>query len=104
MSPRDRTTPPRAAADIIVLCVGPGPAGLFRVAFDASGARHTSLLARGVDLRAIRVGDVTGDGVDDVVARQGDGGAQTLVTYRQCTSREAASCKLAAPEAAGGAP
>ena len=103
VSPRDRTTtPPRAAVDVVVLCLGPGPAGLFRVAFDG-GAPRASLLAQGVDLRAIRVGDVTGDGVDDVVALQGDAGSQTLVTYRQCTSSEAASCKLAAP-AAGGAP
>jgi len=103
LSPRDRTTTPSPAVDVVVLCRDDGPAAsLFRLSFD--GAWRASLLAQGKDLRAIRVADINGDGVDDVVALQGDGGAQTLVAYRQCTSREAGACRLAAADAAGGAP
>jgi hypothetical protein len=109
LSPRDRTTPVVAGVDVVVLCRDAGPAAsLFRVSFD--GGPRASLLAQGVGLRAIRVADVSGDGVDDVVALQGDGGSQSVVAYRQCTSREAASCRLApatgaaAAAAAGGAP
>ncbi len=104
MSPRDRTTTPSAAVDLVVLCRDAGPAGsLFRISFE-DGAPRAWLLAQGVDLRAIRVGDVNGDGVDDVVALQGDSGSQALVAYRQCTSREAESCRLPAAASAGGAP
>jgi hypothetical protein len=103
LGPRDRTTAPRPGVDVIVLCRDAGPAAsLFRISFD--GGPRAQLLAQGVDLRAIRVADVTGDGVDDVVALQGDAGSQTLVTYRQCTSREAASCRLTAGGDGGGAP
>jgi hypothetical protein len=58
-----------------------------------------------VDLRAIRTGDVTGDGVDDVVALQGAAGSSSLVVYRQCTSRDAAGCSATTAQAApaGGA-
>jgi hypothetical protein len=118
MSRRDRTTTPATegnprgtpGVDLVVLCRDAGPASsLFRISFD--GGAHASLLAQGVDLRAIRTGDVNGDGVDDVVALQGDSGSQSLVAYRQCTSREAESCRLetasaeaASTAASGGAP
>ncbi len=104
ISPRDRTTTPSPAVDLVLLCRDAGAAGsLFRISL-AGGEPRASLLAGGVDLRAIRVGDVDGDGVDDVVALQGDGGSQALVAYRQCTSREAERCRLAAASGAGGAP
>jgi hypothetical protein len=112
LSPRDRTTTPSAAVDLVVLCRDAGTAsGLYRISYEA-GAPRAALLAGGVDLRAIRVGDVSGDGVDDVVALAGGSGSQTLVAYRQCTSREAGGCRNAAAAAAapaaaaaaGGAP
>ncbi len=106
ISRRDRTTTPAPGVDLVVLCRDAGTASsLFRIAFD-SGPR-ASLLAQGVDLRAIRTGDVNGDGVDDVVALQGESGSQTLVAYRQCTSREACRLPAAADGTAastGGAP
>jgi len=101
-SARDAATTPLSAADVVVLCRDPGAAAsLFRISFD--GGPRAALLAQGVDLRAIRIGDVTGDGVDDVVALQGDRGSSSLLVYRQCTSRDAAGCR-AAQAAPGGAP
>ena len=46
---------------------------------------------------SIQVGDVTGDGVDDLVALVGDSGAESLVVFAQCTSRDAASCAGESP-------
>jgi hypothetical protein len=104
LSARDRDAAPTATADVAVLCRDAGATtSLFRVSYGKGGAAHAELLARGVGLRAIRTGDVTGDGVDDIVALQGDSGSQTLVVYRQCTSRDAEGCRAAA-QAAGGAP
>lgn len=108
-SPRDRTTAPSPGVDLVVLCRDAGPtAGLYRISLH--GGPRAALLAQGADLRAIRVGDVSGDGVDDVVALQGTGGSQAVVAYVQCTSRDVARCRLTAPAdaaaaaAAGGAP
>jgi hypothetical protein len=68
-----------------------------------SSAGNASLsateLAQGVSLRSLRVADVTGDGVHDVVAVQGDGSASALVVYPQCTTRDAASCSATTKEA-----
>jgi hypothetical protein len=81
---RDRDHVSAAGSDLVVLCDD----GLYRV-----GGGTTELLARGTDLRGIRVGDVTGDGVDDIVALQGDAG---IVVFRQCTSKNLDSCHVSA--------
>ena len=77
---------------VIALCRAGSTASLFRVTRTGDGLAATEL-ARGVGLRALRVADVTGDGVDDVVAVQGDGSASALVVFPQCTSRDVESCR-----------
>ena len=44
-------------------------------------------------LAAIRIGDVTGDGVADVVGLEGAVGARSLVVYPQCSSRDLERCR-----------
>jgi len=52
-----------------------------------------TLLARtSSKIDRIRVGDVTGDRVDDVLAIEGESGAQSLVVFPQCSSREQSAC------------
>jgi hypothetical protein len=53
-----------------------------------TAGQETTLLARGSGMSAIRVGDVTGDGVDDIVAVQGETGSQALSVLAQCTTRD----------------
>ncbi len=98
---RDPTTPVTAGDDLVVLChEASGVTSLFRVARDGAEVAVTPL-AHGVGLRAIAVADVTGDGVDDVVAVQGIGGGQSVVVYAQCSSRDLETCRQSA---AGEAP
>ncbi|MEO8702528.1 MAG: VCBS repeat-containing protein [Kofleriaceae bacterium] len=87
--------PGRVAArgDLVVLCNdGAGATSLYRVSH-GSGAYVATLLAHSVGLNAVRVGDVTGDGVDDVIAVQGTGGSRSLIVFPQCGSRDASSCQ-----------
>ncbi|MDQ3336922.1 MAG: VCBS repeat-containing protein [Myxococcota bacterium] len=78
---------------LVVLCREGTTSTLFQV-IRRNASLSATELAQGVSLRALRVGDVTGDGVDDVVAVQGDGSASALVVYPQCTARDAASCSV----------
>ncbi len=90
----DPFTTPSAAADVIVLCNGDG-ATLHRVSY-SGGAYHDQVLAHSAStLTQLQVGDVTGDGVDDVVAVVGDAGSQSLVVFPQCTSRDLACLQSA---------
>jgi len=90
LSPRDATTTPAPARDLVVLCHDAANAtSLFRISHD-SGAFRATFLAQATALAAIRTGDVTGDGVDDVIAVAGDSGARSLVVFPQCTSRDLA--------------
>jgi hypothetical protein len=88
------------APGLVVLCRNASTSTLFRVT--KSGALAATELAQGVALRSLRVADVTGDGVDDVVAVQGDGSASALVVFPQCTTRDLGSCRSSAA-AEGGA-
>ena len=74
---------------LVVLCREGTTSTLFRIV-QRAGAMVATELAQGVSLRSLRVADVTGDGVDDIVAVQGDGSASALVVYAQCTTRDAA--------------
>lgn len=91
---RDPTVAPVSAVDVIVLCHDDG-SSIYRVHHDSDGY-HADRLAHSASLlTAIEVGDVTGDGVADVVALEGETGSQTLVVLRQCTSRDLQTCERA---------
>jgi hypothetical protein len=84
----DRETAPSAAQSLVVACRDGGGSALYRVNGDEIDlvARTSSRLDR------IHVGDVTGDRVEDLLAIEGESGAQTLVVFRHCSSRDQASC------------
>ena len=77
---------------LLVLCHDPtGTSLLARVA-----GTTATIVATGLPpLRQIAVGDVTGDGVDDVVAIRGDSGDRALTVLVQCSSRDLA-CQVGA--------
>ncbi len=84
-----RFSPPQdTGPDLVVLCHGPaGPDFLFRVAVD--GSRAEPLLAVAPS-EALQMGDVTGDGVDDVIVVDSMG---FMRLFRQCTSRDVTGCR-----------
>lgn len=83
---------------LVALCREGTTSTLFHITRKA-GALAATELAQGVSLRSLRVADVTGDGVDDVVAVQGDGSATALVVYPQCTTRDSDTCRSTTKEA-----
>ncbi|MDX2087270.1 MAG: VCBS repeat-containing protein [Kofleriaceae bacterium] len=88
-----------AGSDLIALCRIANSSALYRVR-RTGGGFDVSLLARtSARLEGLRVGDVTGDGVDDVLAIEGESGAQSLVVFPQCDSRDLASCQRSASAA-----
>jgi hypothetical protein len=89
---RDPTIAPTAGEDLVVLCHDDGST-LYRVHHESDGYHADRLARSAAPLTAIEVGDVTGDGIDDVVALGGEPGSQTLVVLRQCTSRDAQTCQ-----------
>jgi hypothetical protein len=89
---RDRFSTGAAAADLIVACRGTGTT-LYRVFAQSGGGYGAEELFHSMTaVTSIEVGDVTGDGVDDLVALEGASGTESLVVFAQCTSRDAASC------------
>lgn len=89
---RDPLTLPSPGRDLVVLCQD-GGSTLYRVRRGPSGFTVDLLVHAAAPLAAIRVGDVTGDGVADVVGLEGTVGARSLVVYPQCSSRDL-SCQL----------
>jgi hypothetical protein len=89
----DPFTDTATRAELIVLCRGAGSSMLARVVL-GTGDPEVAELSRvpGV-LDALRVGDVTGDGLDDIAAIASDHGAETLVVFRQCSSRDVSVCR-----------
>jgi hypothetical protein len=75
-------------SDIVVACRGSG-SYLFRVRRTADGDVVDRLAALASDVASLRAGDVTGDGVDDLVMIEGDT-VRSLLVYRQCTNRDIA--------------
>ena len=88
---RDRFASAAAPPDLVVACKDTGTT-LYRVTAQAGGYTADVLLHTSTALSSIQVGDVTGDGVDDIVALEGAAGTQSLVVFAQCTSRNASSC------------
>jgi hypothetical protein len=78
--------------DLVALCRDGSDSVLFRVTDDGGTFAATELGRTAKDLRSLRIGDVDGDGLDDIVAVAGEPGVQTLVVFPQCSSRELATC------------
>jgi hypothetical protein len=75
--------------DLVLLCREGETTSLFKM----SNRTIVSLEARANGMQRIRAGDVTGDGVDDVIAVVGTGGSQSLIVFKQCDSRELGACQ-----------
>ncbi len=90
---RDPFSAEADAMEIIVLCRGGGVSMLERVTKTTDGVLVEELSRVPEVLESLRVGDVTGDGIDDVAAIANDHGAQTLEVFRQCSSRDANVCR-----------
>ena len=88
---RDPTIQPVQGIDLLVLCRDTGST-LYRVTKTADDYAVTALTHIAGALGAIQVGDVTGDGVDDVIGLEGEAGGRSLVVFPQCTSRDSATC------------
>ncbi|HEU0033987.1 MAG TPA: VCBS repeat-containing protein [Kofleriaceae bacterium] len=84
-----------ARSGLVVLCHEIGSDALYHVTREPTGYVATAI-TRATDLHAVRVGDVTGDQLDDIVAIQGRAGASSLIVFAQCSTRDAATCEQAA--------
>ncbi len=83
------TAAPPATPQLIVLCHDATGDSLLARVWWQGGAYQAELVASDLGpLRAIEVGDVTGDGVDDVVAIRGDSGERSVTVLAQCGSRD----------------
>jgi hypothetical protein len=83
------TSTPGTAAELVVLCHDKtGDSLVARVARIAGTFQATVVASSLGPLRSIAIGDVTGDGVDDIVAIRGDAGARAFTVLAQCESRD----------------
>ena len=96
---RDPTTATTPGSDLVALCHDDG-ATLYRIHHESDGYHADVLTHSTSPLASLRVGDVNGDGIDDVIAVSGERGAQSLLVFPQCSSRTLATCQLGA----GGSP
>lgn len=89
ISTRGPTSSDPLGFDLVAACRGTEGTGLYRVHRDATGADIVDRLAlSGAPIVQVRAGDVTGDGIDDLVLVEGEPGAQSLLVYPQCGSRD----------------
>jgi hypothetical protein len=98
LSYRDPSTTPNAAHDLVVACRA-GTTELFRVQRSGGSNVIDHLATIGTRVTTLRAGDVTGDGVDDLVMIEGES-ASSLLVYPQCTSRDV-GCVTATSTSAG---
>lgn len=90
----DPFSPESVGSDLIVLCrSGPSSSLLIRVSTEGDGYKYEELMRVPEVLESLRVGDVTGDGLDDIAVLSNDHGAETLEVMRQCSSRDANVCR-----------
>ena len=87
VAPARRFEPPDPEADLVVLCHAGLGETLYRVSID--GARVSVLAEIGTG-DALQVGDVTGDGVPDLVIVDRKAAVPVVRVFRQCTSRDLA--------------
>jgi hypothetical protein len=90
----DSTQPAPPGVDLVVLCRDGAQTSLFRVHKDGDYV-VAALEAHAIGMTAIRLDDVTGDGLDDVIAMIGTGGSQSVIVFSQCSSRERGACQKA---------
>jgi hypothetical protein len=90
--------PTESSRNLIVLCHA-GPNGilsqLFRVYHDGAGYHGDKVFERPGPIERIEIGDVNGDGIDDVLALEVASPFPNLLVITQCTSKDAAGCVVA---------
>ena len=64
----------------------------FAIRSCGSSASSPEVARSAAPLHYVRAGDINGDGLDDVIGIAGDTGAQTLVVFPQCSSRDLSTC------------
>jgi hypothetical protein len=91
----------RASRDFVAICMkaktDPHPE-LVHFWYDAGAFHGDAMFELPIDARYVEAGDVTGDGIDDILvfAREPQTATSTAIpllhVYTQCTSRQAANC------------
>ena len=89
--------PGEPSQNLIVVChakLAGVESRLFRVYHDATGYHGKLVFVRAGSIERIEVGDVNGDGLDDVLALElsATGLVPTLLTITQCSSKTTSSC------------
>jgi hypothetical protein len=79
-----------AALELVALCHSASGTALFRVAADAGTAERIAVAPGPAS--GLEIGDVTGDGLDDVVVLLGDEATEAVAVVRQCDTREGRLC------------
>lgn len=100
-----RNDPPvqGSGADLVVIChtpsaaIVPADGTIWRVRHGADGYHATALVTNVPDVQFIRVGDMTGDAVDDILGVGIDGGVPVLHVFPQCEARDIKCQKGALP-------
>jgi hypothetical protein len=86
---------PRTSADLVAVCRQPqrARAELMHLWFDGSAFHAEQMFALPITTQYVEVGDVTGDGVDDILVFDNAAPIPLLHVYPQCTSRERGDCQ-----------
>jgi hypothetical protein len=82
---------PPTASDLVAICRERGnPAANV---YQLDEQLRPTVLLRGISTaRELRVGDIDGNGIDDLLTVDRETAVPTLRIYRQCTAREATTC------------